>query len=106
MQPAFRNVVAFLRNADITCGYNFLPRDIPYGNVTALYNIDIQRFRLSLTAMAKDATPSRAYAELKQFNFNTLRPTWGYPRPQVVLLYHSNSIHILQLKEAVDKFLE
>ena len=53
MQPAFRNGVAFLRNADITYGYNFLPRDIPYGNVTTLYNIDIQRLRLSLTAMLR-----------------------------------------------------
>ena len=61
MQPVFRNVVALLRNADITCGYNFLPRDIPYGNVTILYNIDIQRLRLSLTDMVQSATGLRMW---------------------------------------------
>jgi len=40
MQPAFRNVVAFLRNAGVTYGYNFLPRDIPYRNRVGTYSID------------------------------------------------------------------
>ena len=29
-------VVAFLRNAGVGCGRNFLPRDIPYGNVSKM----------------------------------------------------------------------
>ena len=32
MQPVLCNKVAFLWNADVRCGYNFLPNDIPYGN--------------------------------------------------------------------------
>jgi len=40
MQPVFRNVAAFLRNADAISGYNFLPSDIPYGNELKLYSIN------------------------------------------------------------------
>ena len=40
MQPVFRNVVAFLRNADAVSGYIFLPSDIPYGNGLELYSLN------------------------------------------------------------------
>ena len=40
MQDVFHNVVAFLRNADATGGYNFLPSDIPYGNGLKLYRLN------------------------------------------------------------------
>ena len=51
MQPIFRNVVAFLRNAGVICGYNFLPSDIPYGNKLVMYAVETQWFISNLTAM-------------------------------------------------------
>ena len=93
MQPAFRNVVAFLRNADITCGYNFLPRDIPYGNVSALYNIDIQRLRLSLTAMFGKASRHSHQANIRN-DLNIKRNPYSIKAPLVADVIPTTSLTV------------
>jgi len=42
MQPLFRNVVAFLRNAGVMLGFEFLPSDVPYGKGVALCCVAIK----------------------------------------------------------------
>ena len=51
-QPVFHDWVAFLRNAGVMCGYNFLPSDIPYGNTECHISLVCNDLWLNLTAMA------------------------------------------------------